>query len=79
MIQTKHQRRTIMMKQLVGHRVRAIFSIAGEFVEWEGTIAGTENHLVFLTDVTMYRCGEKPADEQVINTNSLGFVRFDII
>ncbi len=69
------------MEELVGKRVRVHY-VDDVDVDFEGTVQKVKDNLIFLVEVRM-RTSSWPSwrdtEDQVVNTASSAFVRFDIL
>lgn len=67
------------MEELIGKRVTVIYADEGRNIHYKGTVSKVEGNLVFLTNVTIRQAATLKVDDQIVNTLSHAFVRFDIV
>ena len=67
------------MERLIDRQVEVFYWLNGQSENYVGIVERVNNNLVFLTDVRANRSGRIRAEDQVVNTLSVSFVRFEII
>jgi len=67
------------MERLIDRQVEVFYWLNGQSENYVGIVERVNNNLVFLTDVRANRSGWIRAEDQVVNTLSVSFVRFEII
>lgn len=68
------------MEELIGKKVEVWYSYGNDHIKiYRGTVQKIENNLVFLVNVHDGGLAQLHTKNQVINTTSYVFVRFDIL